>query len=311
MYLPGRSNAGTFSCVFWTGCCRSGSSSIETGTRRHRFSSPMKTPSRSSPRPSGPPRRWSRLPPPTGRRSPARAAARRRSPEVAEPGIARNVARALPRGPQRREQPPNFAADAHLNLTCASLASFVGSGAGGHAYASVPSSPLPSSPSPKSRPSRYHLAILSRSHEADERYELRRLLRSSWAGDGSGGTVQPCFLFDPTPPHGGCMTVPSKQPSKSKDRWRLYQSTMASPNITLLPPGPESKISLISTAFSFSVDWPIIFLSLRTLSSQVGIMRAGGERASAGLSSAPGAPGLKARSEADSAIIIDTWCPNY
>lgn len=89
-----------------------------------------------------------------------------------------------PRPIGRGAPPPTlrakFAPDRHLNLSCSALEE-------------------------KGPASRYMLGILTRSHEADERYALRERLGThvrSLQRHGEG-LVRSCFVFDPTPPHGG------------------------------------------------------------------------------------------------------------
>ena len=69
---------------------------------------------------------------------------------------------------------------------------------------------------------RYLLGMLSRSHEADERYELRRLLgaRGQEVQAHGPGAMQTCFVFDATPPHGG-----RRRPSQlfNTRAWLLYE----------------------------------------------------------------------------------------
>ena len=75
-------------------------------------------------------------------------------------------------------------------------------------------------------PPMYQLAILTRTNEADERYEIRKLLEAS---NGGGATVQTqglggivtCFLLDPTPPRGGV-----RQPGQmfNTRAWLYYEA---------------------------------------------------------------------------------------
>ena len=99
--------------------------------------------------------------------------------------------------PKGRHAPPRslrkrFASDASLNLTCAGFPEEGGVGDGGSSGVAA---------------SKYLLAVLSNSNQADERYELRRLLRTAAARERlaphGAGALRTCFIFDPTPPHGG------------------------------------------------------------------------------------------------------------
>lgn len=142
--------------------------------------------------------------------------------------------------PSRRLAPPrtlrlSYAMDRALNLTCTG---FEGGGAasGGGAR-----------PAPK-----YMLTVLSLSNEADERYELRRLLRAPSLrarllahGD---GTLQTCFVFDPTPPHGG-----RRRPGQlyNTRAWLLFEAgRRADFDLTALSPlgdfsdKPESRVAM-------------------------------------------------------------------
>jgi hypothetical protein len=121
--------------------------------------------------------------------------------------------------PRRRMMVPrtlrhHYAPDRALNLTCA--------GVRGAEEMNATSAPM-AAPAPA--PPKYMLAILSRSHEADERYELRRLLQTEAARERlhthGVGTLQACFVFDPTPPHGG-----TRKPGQmfNTRAWLLYEA---------------------------------------------------------------------------------------
>lgn len=115
--------------------------------------------------------------------------------------------------PKRREAPARslrrtFATDPALNLTCG-----FDRGAGHTARAAR----------------RFLLAVVSRSNEADERYELRELLRtgaSRMLPPGSAAShhaLQVCFVFDPSPPrHVGGHRRPGQL--YNTRAWLLYEA---------------------------------------------------------------------------------------
>ena len=131
--------------------------------------------------------------------------------------------------PQRRLAPPRtlrhtYAADRGLNLTCAGGFDGVGGigvGTGGGRGSEA------AGVTGRRRP-KYFLVVLSLSNEADERYELRRLLgaqppaplRTALRPHGDG-VLQTCFVFDPTPPHGG-----RRKPGQlyNTRAWLLYEA---------------------------------------------------------------------------------------
>ena len=119
--------------------------------------------------------------------------------------------------PTHRAVPPRtlrktFVPDLAINVTC-------GFGSGGDGTARYDLGIL----TRRSRGAHAELGILTRSHEADERYELRRQLRERTVRLHTPGVgrVRACFLFDPTPPHGGV-----RQPNQlfNTRAWLLFEA---------------------------------------------------------------------------------------
>lgn len=122
--------------------------------------------------------------------------------------------------PQRRMMVPrtlrnNYANDPSLNLTCDAFA-------GDEDYSSGKQQQQQWG---QHRRPKYLLAVLTRSNEADERYELRRLLQTKKARErlltNGEGRLRVCFIFDPTPPHGG-----TRKPGQlfNTRAWLLYEA---------------------------------------------------------------------------------------
>ena len=130
-------------------------------------------------------------------------------------GAAEDVCCSKPK-PQRREAPPRtlrrrYATDASLNLTCGFDRGAPSPGAS-HALGQR----------------RSLLAIVTHSNEADERYELRQLLRTAAPkllplGSSVGHTLQVCFVFDASPPrHVGGHRRPGQL--YNTRAWLLYEA---------------------------------------------------------------------------------------
>lgn len=121
-----------------------------------------------------------------------------------------------PRAPRRAATPrtlrSRFATDRQINLSCGFDER--GGGAGGSGAAGLVeeggtatggASSAVGSPAANASAARYLLGVLTRSNEADERYEIRRRLprHAAQVQSHGRGRVRACFVFDATPPHGG------------------------------------------------------------------------------------------------------------